>query len=219
MRCTESAKVVQNHFKLQDLHELFQVPLTQVLLVGSIKYALHMCRSSLAYDAFPKSQLKGMLKVTKNTDCGAYLHLQSAGGRMILGPIVALAVNKFGFKWSSVFGAAVCSFAMIGCLLVKKFLAFQLFYGILTGIGSSFLYVPANTCTGFFFQKRKSLAFGIASAGANIGLVLAMVYGAINNSFQMKGIFVFYTCMRISLIPLFICFTLMNLKSRRGQYV
>ena len=124
----------------------------------------------------------------------------------MLGPIVALAVNKFGFKWSSVFGAVMCSSAMIGCLLVKEFLAFQLFYGIATGIGSSFLYVPANTCTGFYFQKRKSLAFGIASAGANIGLVLAMVYGAINNSFNMQGIYLFNAGLCFSLIPLFILF-------------
>ena len=105
---------------------------------------------------------------------------------MMLGPIVALAVNKFGFKWCSVFGAALCSSAMIGCLLVKNFLGFQLFYGIATGIGSSFLYVPANTCSGYFFQKRKSLAFGIASAGANIGLGLAMVVQS-SAAFKYRG--------------------------------
>ena len=124
----------------------------------------------------------------------------------MLGPIVALAVNKFGFKWCSVFGAALCSSAMIGCLLVKNFLGFLSFYGIATGIGSSFLYVPANTCSGYFFQKRKSLAFGIASAGANLGLGLAMVYGAIIGSFQVQGIFVFNAGLCLSLIPLFLLF-------------
>ena len=125
---------------------------------------------------------------------------------MMLGPIVALAMNRFGFKWSAVFGAALCSSAMIGCLLIKNFLGFQLLYGIASGIGSSFLYVPANTCSGYFFRKRKSLAFGIASAGANIGLLLAMVYGAINNSFHMQGIFVFNAGLRLGLIPLLILF-------------
>lgn len=47
-----------------------------------------------------------------------------------------------------------------------------------TGIGFGFIYVPAVIATGFYFEKRRALATGIAVCGSGIG---NFVFAPLNN--------------------------------------
>ena len=150
----------------QDLQNDYNVPLDQILLVGSI----------------------------------------NAGERMLLGPIVALLVNKYGFKWCTLFGSLLCIMALAGCMIVREFWLFQLLYGFVLGVGACFLYVPANNCSTFFFKKREGLAFGIVTVGANFGFILAIFYSMINGRFNIEGVFVFNAVLCLALVPLILIF-------------
>ena len=44
-------------------------------------------------------------------------------------------------------------------------------HGVLFGIGSSLSYLPALVMVALYFEKRRSLATGIAAAGGNIGAI------------------------------------------------
>lgn len=43
------------------------------------------------------------------------------------------------------------------------------FIGVLGGIGLGLVYVPAVVAVGFYFEKRRALATGIAVCGSGIG--------------------------------------------------
>lgn len=43
------------------------------------------------------------------------------------------------------------------------------FYGIVTGLGYSLVYVPSHVLSGLYFLKHRSLATGIATAGSGMG--------------------------------------------------
>ena len=131
----------------------------------------------------------------------------AVGERLTLGPIVALIVNKYGYKLSTVLGAIVCASAMIGCLLSQDFLSFKILHGFVMGIGAALLYIPANTCTSFYFDKKQALAFGIVAAGASIGfMVFPLAFRFVYQNFHKEGVFLFNFAASISLIPLILIF-------------
>ena len=131
----------------------------------------------------------------------------ATGERMTLGPIVALIVDKLGFKLSTSLGAIICASAMAGCLLLQDFTSFKIFYGFVMGVGAALLYVPANTCSSFYFDKQRSLAFGIVSAGSSIGfMIFSLAFSFIYQHFHKEGILLFNIAACLTLIPLILIF-------------
>lgn len=65
-------------------------------------------------------------------------------------------------------------------------------HGVLFGIGSSLSYLPALVMVALYFEKRRSLATGIAAAGGNIGAIaLAPLQQIIVESFGWRNCFRF----------------------------
>ena len=65
-------------------------------------------------------------------------------------------------------------------------------HGILFGIGSSLSYLPALVMVALYFEKRRSLATGMAAAGGNIGAIaLAPLQQFIVESFGWRNCFRF----------------------------
>ena len=77
----------------------------------------------------------------------------ATGERMTLGPIVALIVDKLGFKLSTSLGAIICASAMAGCLLLQDFTSFKIFYGFVTDLQCTFFRMKRN-----FEKKQKNIA-------------------------------------------------------------
>ena len=116
----------------------------------------------------------------------------AAGEITVLGPIVALIVHNFGFRFCSSLGAIICTSAMAGCLLFQDFATFKILYGFVMGVGAAFMYIPANTVSSFYFSKRQALALGIVAAGASIGfMVFPLAFSFIYQHFYLEGIFIF----------------------------
>jgi MFS family permease len=42
-------------------------------------------------------------------------------------------------------------------------------YGVMGGIGFGMIYLPAVVCVGYYFEKKRSLATGIAVCGSGFG--------------------------------------------------
>ncbi|KAG8232878.1 hypothetical protein J437_LFUL004747 [Ladona fulva] len=96
-----------------------------------------------------------------------------SGFYLMAGPFVSALANRFGFRLVTILGAS------IGCV---AFLASSLFatgvemlcitYGVIGGIGFGLVYVPAVITTGFYFEKWRAMATGIAVCGSGIGTFL-----------------------------------------------
>ena len=122
---------------------------------------------------------------------------------MLLSPVVGIVVTKIGYKWTGWVGTMLPIAAMAACYLVDNFLTFQIGYGFVMGVGMCFLFLPAKTCIAFFFQKKCSLATGIAVSGGGLGyIVMPKVHLQLLQTFGINGIFIGNAVLTACLIPL-----------------
>lgn len=95
------------------------------------------------------------------------------GVHLMMGPFVSALANKYGFRLVAIVGTLIASSAFIVCWHLNRetpnLMALILFYGVVGGIGFSCIYVPAVIAVGFYFEKKRALATGIAISGTGIG--------------------------------------------------
>ncbi|KAI9554053.1 putative monocarboxylate transporter 13-like [Daphnia sinensis] len=92
-----------------------------------------------------------------------------AGFYLLAGPFVSSLATRFGFRLVACAGSIVAglSFAVASLAMSVEFL--YVFIGVVGGIGMGLVYVPAVVAVGFYFEKRRALATGIAVCGSGIG--------------------------------------------------
>lgn len=95
------------------------------------------------------------------------------GFYLLTGPFVSAIANKYGFRTVAVLGSLIASSAFILSWYLNqnepRIGLLILFYGAIGGIGFSCIYVPAVIAVGFYFEKKRALATGIAICGSGIG--------------------------------------------------
>ncbi|CAG9854191.1 unnamed protein product [Phyllotreta striolata] len=92
-----------------------------------------------------------------------------SGFYLIAGPFVSAIANRYGFRLVTIFGAvfSAAAFAISNFATSVPFLCVT--YGILGGIGFGFIYAPSIIILGFYFERWRGLATGIAVCGSGIG--------------------------------------------------
>ncbi|TDG46368.1 hypothetical protein AWZ03_007142 [Drosophila navojoa] len=92
-----------------------------------------------------------------------------SGCYLMAGPFVSALANRFGFRPVTIAGAifgAIC-FGLSYFATSVEFLF--VVYGILGGIGFCMVYIPAVVIIGFYFEKWRALATGVALCGSGVG--------------------------------------------------
>ncbi|CAI4221720.1 unnamed protein product [Auanema sp. JU1783] len=105
-----------------------------------------------------------------NTMCALIISLLT-GLTLGTGPIASAICNKYGCRTTTIVGAGV---AFVGCSL--SYFATEMWHiiitvGIIMGFGFGLMYCPAIVIVTMYFEKYRSLATGIAVAGAGVGTV------------------------------------------------
>lgn len=92
-----------------------------------------------------------------------------SGFYLIAGPFVSAIANRYGFRLVTLFGAvfSAAAFAISSFATSVPFLCVT--YGVLGGIGFGFIYAPSIIILGFYFERWRGLATGIAVCGSGIG--------------------------------------------------
>lgn len=87
------------------------------------------------------------------------------------GPFSAALVNRFGFRKvgmiGSIIGTTSCVLTSFSASLYLTFFT----YGFLAGLGYGMMYVATTIVVGYYFEKWRPLAIGIAVCGAGVGSV------------------------------------------------
>lgn len=110
------------------------------------------------------------------------------GFYLIIGPFVSALANRYGFRLVTIAGAVLASagFALSSLAESIEFLYFS--YGILGGIGFGMIYAPSIITVGFYFERWRALATGIAVCGSGIGtFVLAPISDALIKHLEWKN--------------------------------
>lgn len=92
-----------------------------------------------------------------------------SGFYLIIGPFVSALTNRYGFRLVTISGSLIASLAFALSFLAPKIYFLYILYGVFGGIGFCFIYMPSVIIVGYYFEKWRPLATGIALCGSGVG--------------------------------------------------
>ena len=96
------------------------------------------------------------------------------------GPFVAIAMDKYGCRLIVVGGLITCFCSMAVCYTTENFWVYTVAYGFVCGVGMGCVFIPPLTSISYYFDKKVSLAAGLAYTGSSFGyMILPIVERAI----------------------------------------
>ena len=81
-------------------------------------------------------------------------------------PITCGLMNKFGCRPVGMVGGTIVSIALGSLYLANDYVYLLLAYGIVGGIGASFVFAPSTVVTSYYFESKRAIASGISMAGS-----------------------------------------------------
>lgn len=91
---------------------------------------------------------------------------------LLAGPLASILTDRYGCRTVTICGAVVACFGFFISAFVNTIPLLLLTVGVITGLGLAVCYVAAIVIVAFYFEKKRSLATGIAVAGSGIGTFL-----------------------------------------------
>ncbi|ESP02002.1 hypothetical protein LOTGIDRAFT_212648 [Lottia gigantea] len=92
-----------------------------------------------------------------------------AGMYLCAGPIVSALTNRFGCRPVTIVGSMIAGGAFLLATLSPSVDMLLVTYGLLGGFGFGMMYLPAIVSVGFYFDRRRAMATGIAVCGSGVG--------------------------------------------------
>ncbi|XP_052214875.1 monocarboxylate transporter 4-like isoform X2 [Dreissena polymorpha] len=126
--------------------------------------------------------------------------------RLLVGPIVSILCNRVSCRKLCYLGAVLYVLGLHVSAYATSLLFLYLSYGCLAGIGRAFVLTPGTLLLSDYFNKRRSLAFGLASAGFGIGGFA--IAPTIEVMFQHYGFSGTYILLSGIACELFVCISL-----------
>ncbi|KAK7488004.1 hypothetical protein BaRGS_00020749 [Batillaria attramentaria] len=110
------------------------------------------------------------------------------GTYLCVGPIVSALTNRYGCKKVTVAGSVIATFAFVVSTFSPSAHILIITYGVIGGFGFGMMYLPAIVIVGYYFERRRALATGIAVCGSGIGMfIMAPLSGFLLREFDWKG--------------------------------
>ncbi|KAJ8316294.1 hypothetical protein KUTeg_006308 [Tegillarca granosa] len=94
------------------------------------------------------------------------------------GPIVSGLTNKFGCRPVTIAGSIVASLGFFIGSYADSVNILLVTYGVMGGFGFGLIYLPSIVSVGYYFEKKRALATGIAVCGSGIG---TFMFSPVNN--------------------------------------
>lgn len=92
-----------------------------------------------------------------------------SGFYLMAGPFVSAMANRYGFRPVTMCGAVIASIAFATSYYASSVEFLFITYGIIGGIGFCMIYIPSVITVGYYFEKWRALATGIALCGSGVG--------------------------------------------------
>ncbi|CAM4782947.1 unnamed protein product [Rotaria magnacalcarata] len=85
------------------------------------------------------------------------------------GPIATIFTNTYGCRKVTIVGSCLAAVGFLLSYLWANIWFYYLAIGIIGGIGFGLIYLPAIVSVGFYFERKRSFAMGIAVCGSGLG--------------------------------------------------
>lgn len=110
------------------------------------------------------------------------------GMYLSIGPVVGAFANRFGCRAVTIFGSILTSASLLASIFSPNIYVLILTYGLLTGVGFGLMYLPSIVMVGYYFEKRRAFATGIAVSASGIGaFVFAPLCETLIATYSWKG--------------------------------
>ncbi|CAG5134291.1 unnamed protein product [Candidula unifasciata] len=127
------------------------------LIVDGIGYSFGVFLSEFV-DAFKEPKSK--VSLVGSLLCGTYL---------FAGPVVSAMTNKYGCRPVVIAGSCIATVAFILATFSPNIEIMMLTYGVLGGFGLGMVYLPSIVSVGYYFEKKRAFATGLAVCGSGLG--------------------------------------------------
>ncbi|CAL1534048.1 unnamed protein product [Lymnaea stagnalis] len=129
------------------------------LIVDGIGYSFGVFLNDFV-EAFKEPKSK--VSLVGSLLCGTYL---------FAGPIVSAITNKFGCRPVIIAGSIIATVAFVLATFSNGVLMLIVTYGVIGGLcfGLGMIYLPAIVSVGYYFEKKRAFATGLAVAGSGLG--------------------------------------------------
>ncbi|XP_048254030.1 monocarboxylate transporter 9-like [Haliotis rufescens] len=92
-----------------------------------------------------------------------------AGCYLTVGPLVSALASKYGCRKVTIMGSLIATSAFLLSTQASSIQMMIVTLGIMGGIGFGMIYLPAIVTVGFWFDKKRAFATGIAVCGSGVG--------------------------------------------------
>lgn len=97
-------------------------------------------------------------------------------------------MNRWGCRTVTIIGAFLATFCMIVSYWAQSVTTLYFTIGIGTGFGFGLIYLPAIVCVTIYFEKKRSLATGIAVCGSGLGtFIFAPIINYLVQEYNWRG--------------------------------
>ncbi|CAG9787870.1 unnamed protein product [Diatraea saccharalis] len=154
-----------------------------------VVFASFMCNFFVDGIIFSGGMLKDGIKKDFKISEGEVATVNSllAGFYLLAGPFISALANKYGFRCVTIAGSIIASSAFAISYYADGVIFLYIIYGVIGGIGLCMIYMPAVLTVGFYFEKWRALATGLALCGSGVGtFVMAPLTDKLNESFGWR---------------------------------
>ncbi|KAL9954133.1 hypothetical protein ACROYT_G041631 [Oculina patagonica] len=112
------------------------------------------------------------------------------GVNCFLGPVMSALLNRFGFRITTILGCLSCSVGLALGSFAPNIIIFYIACSLPFAVGVSLIYVSSTIIVTHYFDKRRSVAFGIVTAGQGLGtMILGPTLQALVDAFDWRNTF------------------------------
>jgi MFS family permease len=109
------------------------------------------------------------------------------------GPIGSTLTNRYGCRWTTLIGSFIAAIGFALSFFATSIYMLYVTIGCIVGLGFGLIYVPAIVSVGYYFEKKRSIAMGIAVCGSGLGTFLfPPINRALMNSFGWRATFLIH---------------------------
>lgn len=107
---------------------------------------------------------------------------------LLFGPLASPIVEEYGCRKAIICGALLTATGFILSVFAPNIEVLCITLGLVAGIGLSPIYIAAIVAVAFYFEKRRSLATGLATCGSGIGcFIFAPLLELLLDSYGFRG--------------------------------
>ncbi|KAK7003502.1 monocarboxylate transporter 9 [Biomphalaria glabrata] len=123
------------------------------------------------------------------------------GVSMVVGPVSSMLTSRFGARTMTIVGGLTSSLGMLLSMIAPSLDVLFVTFGVIVGIGFSFCFNASIVIVSFYFEKKRSLATGIAVCGTGLGTVtFAPFMDYLINTYSLAGFFLVLSGVSLNLV-------------------